>query len=109
MSAYFQAQLERQGYTIVQPLTKETSSVSGNDLYVGTVAYGINNMEVRFEVCKSVYESQQRFKDTVNGAMDSGYNNTISLTADKWEGRAADGTYADVWLDTSNHIVERIW
>jgi hypothetical protein len=113
MSAYFQNRLENQGFSIVAPFTKGTSSVSGNDQYSGTVAYGINNYAVRFEICKSLYESQQRYKDTVIGAANTGYNTTISSTANSWKGAATSGqyagTYAWVWLDTPNHIVERVW
>jgi len=113
MSAYFQERLEKQGFSIVQPFTKSQNSVTGNDQYTGTVAYGIVNKDVRFEICKSLYESQERFKDTVYNAKLSGYNTTVTLTADSWKGVATsglyNGTYAYVWLDTPNHIVERIW
>lgn len=108
MSAYFQDRLEKQGFSIVQPFTKSSNSVTGNDQYSGTVASGIDNYAVRFEICKSLYESQERFKDTVNWAMRSGYN-TTALTSDYWKGKDSSGDYAYVWLDTPNHIVQLAW
>jgi hypothetical protein len=108
MSAFLESFLEKEGYTIMKPLTKGTSSVTGNDIYTGTVADGVLTKKVQFEICKTVYESQSRFKAYANEFINEGYN-TTSLTVNLWKGKDTSGDTALVYLDTQNKVDMLIW